>query len=168
MPLFRFVSRDMEYGRARETDFYPIAATAVVVLLLGITYCWIARPQGNAAFLAFLPAFPLDHYPIFFSRWFGWLPTFTHVCAFSLLTYLALGSSHMLFACMLWGGINALYELGQALPLEIIQLLPDIYNVQACFSKGVFDPLDLAACVMGASAAWAIFGNRASQQRESL
>lgn len=164
MPLFRFVFVDMEYGRARETGFYPIVAAAVIVLLLGITYYWIARPQSSAAFLAFLPAFPLDDHPAFVSRWFGWLPSFAHVFAFSLLTYLALGRSHLLFACILWGGINALFELGQALPPEIIRLLPDLHNLQAYFSIGVFDPLDLVACVMGAWAVWAIFGSRAFQK----
>ena len=61
-----------------------------------------------------------------------------------------------------------MFELGQALPIEIIQLLPDIYDLQAYFSKGVFDLFDLAACVMGAWAVWAIFGSRAFQKQESL
>jgi hypothetical protein len=54
----------------------------------------------------------------------------------------------------LWGGINALFELGQALPAVIIQRLPDLLNLQDYFSYGVFDPLDLAACGLGAGAAW--------------
>ena len=160
MPWFRFVFIDMEDGRIRETDFYPLLTTAVIVLLLGITYYWIARPQSSVAFLALLPALPLDHYPTYISQWFGWLPTFAHVIAFSLLTYLSLGRRHLLFACMLWGGINALFELGQALPTQIIQLLPDINSLQAYFSKGVFDPLDLVASVMGAWTVWAALGNR--------
>ncbi len=55
-----------------------------------------------------------------------------------------------------------------ALPLEIIQLLPNLHSLQAYFSKGVFDLFDLAACVMGVWAVWAIFGNRAFQKREPL
>ena len=158
----------MGYGRTRETNSYRIVATALIVLLLGITYYWIARPQSSVAFLALLPAPPLDESPELVSRWFGWLPTFVHVFAFSLLTYLALGGSRLLFACILWGGINALFELGQALPLEAIQLLPDLHHLQVYFSTGVFDPLDLVACVMGAWAVWAIFGSRAFQKQESL
>jgi len=149
--------------RIRKFDIFHVAATAVIVLLLGTAYYWFTRPQGSAAFLSLLPAFPLDQNSSFIVQWLGWLPTFTHVFAFSLLTYLALGRRHILFASILWGVINALFELGQALPARIIQLLPDLFNLHAYFSNGVFDLLDLVACGIGAWAAWAFLLNQAVQ-----
>ncbi len=72
------------------------------------------------------------------------------------MTYLALGRRHALFACVLWGVINALFEIGQAVPAGTTGLLPDFLNLHTYFSRGVFDPLDLLACAMGAWAAWAL------------
>jgi glycopeptide antibiotics resistance protein len=137
-----------------------IAATAVIALLLGIAYYWFTRPQSSVAFLAFLPVLPLNQYLSFFTQWLGWLPSFLHVFSFSLLTYLAFGRRHLLFSSILWGAINSLFEIGQALPLGIIQLLPDVFNLQSYFAHGVFDIFDLMACVLGALAAWVIFRNR--------
>lgn len=151
----------MSIIRIRKFDFSNLAATAIIVLLLGTAFYWFTRPQDSAAFLSLLPAFPLDQNPSFFARWLGWLPTFVHVFSFSLLTCLALGRRHLLFACILWGGINVFFELGQALPPRIIQLLPDLFNIRSYFSSGVFDLLDLGACFTGAWAAWEIFRNRA-------
>ena len=139
---------------------YQLIATAVIALLLGVAYYWFTRPQSSTAFLSLLPAFRLTQNSIFFARWLGWFPTFAHVFAFTLLTYLALGRRNLLFACILWGGINALSELGQALPAEIIHLFPDVFNLQAYFSNGVFDPLDLSACVIGAWTANALVRKR--------
>ena len=129
---------------------------AIIAMLAGLAYYWFTRPSGSTAFLAFLPAFPSDQDSAFFGRWFGWLPTFTHVFAFTLLTYLALARRHILFACLLWAGINILFELGQALSPEMIRLLPDIFNLHSYLSRGIFDPLDLVASVIGAWAAWEI------------
>lgn len=151
----------MNYIRIRKFGICHLAATAVLVLLLGTAFYWFTRPQGSAAFLSLLPAYPLDQHVSLFARWLGWLPTFTHVFAFSLLTYLALGRRHLLFACTLWAVINALFELGQALPLGVIHLLPNFFNMRAYFSSGVFDWLDLGACVIGGWTAWLILHNRA-------
>jgi glycopeptide antibiotics resistance protein len=135
---------------------YELLAVAMIALLSGLAYYWLTRPSDSAVFLSLLPAFTPWDTPILISRWLGWLPTFAHVFAFSLLTSLVLGRRHILFACLSWGVINALFECGQALPAEIIQRLPDVFNLHTYFSHGVFDPLDLGACVMGAWAAWAL------------
>jgi hypothetical protein len=135
---------------------YELVAFAIFALLVGLAYYWITRPSGSTAFLAFLPAFPLDLNPDFYGWWLGWLPSFTHVFSFSLLTYLAMERRHILFACLLWAGINILFELGQALPAEMISLTPDIFNLHSYLSRGIFDPLDLFASVIGAWAAWEV------------
>jgi hypothetical protein len=80
------------------------------------------------------------------------------------LTYLALGRRHLLFACLLWGGVNALFEFGQALPAETLEVLPKLFNLRTYFSHGIFDPLDLVACAMGAWAAWALIRSGESHE----
>ena len=135
---------------------HELLAIAVTALLAGVAFYWAGRPSGSALFLSLLPPSPPGQNSESFASWFGWLPTFAHVFAFSLLTFLALGRRHLLFACLMWGVINALFELGQALPAGTIQLLPDFLNFRSYFAHGVFDPLDLVACVAGAWAAWAL------------
>jgi hypothetical protein len=148
----------------RRSDNIRFAATAVIALLFGILYYWLSRPPGSAAFLGLLPAPPLGLDPSFFTRWLGWLPTFLHVFAFSLLTWLALGRRYILFTCTLWGGINAVFELGQALPSQLIQYLPVPLKLRDYFTHGVFDPLDLAACIIGACVAWIVLRNHTLQK----
>jgi len=150
----------MVINHNRKFDLLYEVSTAVIALLLGIVFYWFIRPQGSAAFLSLMPAFPPDQDLSFFGRWLGWLPTFLHVFAFSLLTFVTLGRRHLLPACILWGVINALFELGQALPAGIVLLLPDLFNIRSYFANGVFDLLDLGACVIGAWSAWALLRHR--------
>jgi len=135
---------------------YGLIAFAMIALLAGLAYYWAIRPAGSTVFLSLLPAFAPEYSSTLFTRWSGWLPTFIHVFAFALLTYLALGRRHALFACLLWGVINALFEFGQALPAETVEWMPELFNLRTYFSHGIFDPLDLVACVTGAWAAWAL------------
>jgi hypothetical protein len=144
----------------RKSGFSQVVLLAVMALLMGVAYYWITRPAGSSVFLTLLPEFPLNQYSSFFARWFGWLPTLLHVFAFSLLTYLALGRRHLLFSCILWGVINALFELGQAMSPEYTGFIPDLFNIRSYFDYGVFDPLDLTACIAGAWAAWFIVRKR--------
>ena len=65
--------------------------------------------------------------------------------------------------CTLWVVINALFELGQALPAQLVQHLPVPLKLRAYFTHGVFDPLDLAACAIGAWVAWIVLRNRTLQ-----
>jgi hypothetical protein len=154
-------------NHARKFDFLYVVSIASITLLLGIAYYWFTRPHDSALFLALLPESSADRDLSFLSHWLGWLPTFLHVFAFSLLTFLALGRGHLLFACMLWGAINALFELGQAMPPGYTGLLPDLLNIHSYFAHGVFDPLDLIACIVGAWAAWFIARNRIMDTHQS-
>lgn len=146
----------MKSIRVRKIENYQLLAMAIMVLLLGVAYYLFSRQQDSTVFLSLLPDLSLGQNSIFFSRWFGWFPTFTHTSAFSLLSYLVLGRRHLLFSCLLWGGINALFELGQLLPTEITQLLPDICNLRFYLNHGTFDPLDLIACFVGAWIVWVL------------
>lgn len=132
---------------------------AAIALLMGVAYYWLARIESSAAFLTLLPSPPLTLEPAFFARYLGWLPTFVHVLAFSLLTWLALGRRDGLLACTLWGVTNATFELGQALSVGLIQHLPEFLNLRDYLIHGVFDPFDLAACAIGAWVAWIMTQN---------
>jgi len=136
---------------------------AVIALLLGAAYYWLFRPSGSTVFLALLPAQAITLQPAFMLQWFGWLPTFLHVLAFSLLTCLVLGYRHVLFSCLLWGTVNALFEIGQSLPAALIYQLPDLFNLRSYLASGTFDLLDLMACVLGAWVAWILLVYRNSR-----
>ena len=127
---------------------------AFMALVFGIIFYWLFRPTGSAAFLALLPAPPFTLKLAVFIEWLGWLPTFLHVLAFSLLSYIVLGNRYALFCCLLWGSVNAFFEIGQGLPSELIRLLPDIPYLQSYLIGGVFDPLDFTACVVASLVAW--------------
>jgi hypothetical protein len=145
----------MHAGLSRKID-YELLAFALIALLAGVAFYWVSRSTGSALFLSLLPPSPEGPVPATFVRWLGWLPTFSHVFAFALLTYLALGRRHLLLACLLWVAVNALFELGQALPADTVRLLPDFLNLHTYFIHGVFDPLDLLACAAGGGAAWVL------------
>ncbi|MEJ2330737.1 MAG: hypothetical protein P8Z33_12960 [Gammaproteobacteria bacterium] len=149
------MNRQFEYG---------LIAFSMIALLAGVAYYWVTRPTDSAVFLSLLPAFIPEQSSTFLTRWSGWLPTFFHVFAFALLTYLALGRRHVLFACLLWAVVNALFEFGQALPAETLEGMPDLLNLRTYFSHGIFDPLDLVACAMGAWAAWAVIRSGESHE----
>ncbi len=150
----------MDVFRLWKLEISHITVTALATLLLGAIYYWLARSHNSAVFLSLLPALPLKLNFLFLSSWLGWLPSFIHVFAFSLLTYVVLGHRHILFASILWGTINGMFEMAQALPVKIIQQLPEFLNIRSYFVHGVFDPLDLGACFIGAWAAWMICHKR--------
>ena len=144
----------MKNIRIRKIENYQLFAIAFIVLLLGVSYYLYFRPRDSAAFLFLLPNLSLDQNQIFFTRWFGWFPTYIHTLVFTLLSYLVLGRRYLLFSCLLWGGVNALFELGQMLPTDVTLLLPDIFNLRSYLANGTFDPLDLIACFAGAWVVW--------------
>ena len=156
----------MSHIKILKSGISHVLAIASIALLAGVVFYWFTRPQNSAVFLSLLPVLPLNEHLSFLTQWLGWLPSFIHVFAFSLLTYWALGCRHLLFASVLWGVINSLFELGQALPPRMIQLLPDVVNLHSYLAHGVFDIFDLLACVMGAWAAWAIFHKHNLPNRE--
>ena len=144
-----------ESGSQRYYDAHRVAFIALAALLLGISYYWLARPEHGLLLFPMLPTTKLL-VPSLVAHWLGWLPTAAHVFSFSLLTWLSLGGRHPTFACVLWCVVNAGFELGQALPVGVIDRFPDILNIRNYLTNGVFDWLDLTACVVGAWAAWSV------------
>jgi hypothetical protein len=139
-----------------KTQISQTAAVILMALIIGALYYWLTRPVGSAVFLKLLPSAPLDLQSAHIGRWLDWLPTFIHVFAFSLLTWLVFGRRHELIACTLWGVINAMFELGQALPSSLIRYFPEALNLHNYLLRGVFDLLDLVACALGSLLAWTI------------
>jgi hypothetical protein len=153
--------------------YMPVAVTtlqvalALVFLLSGTSVYLIARPASDA--------FMLPHFSVEMSsasrHWVallaGSLPTFSHTIAFSLLTaVLALpGRRGALFACLLWLVIEVLFEVGQASLIAIwlggvlpawFEHVPILDHMGSYFLGGTFDPLDLAAAVLGTAVAYCI------------
>ena len=93
-----------------------------------------------------------------------WLPSFVHAFAFSLLTAAALhpraGPAYPV--CVIWGALNVLFEIGQY-PLVSARLadtlrdcerwLPFARSLSNYFVRGTFDPGDVVAAILGATAA---------------
>ncbi len=71
------------------------------------------------------------------------LPTFLHVLAFSLLTWVLLNLEYPLFSTLVWVGINLLFELLQLLPAKEAGVLPPFLYRYAV--NGTFSGLDVAA-----------------------
>ncbi|MCG7941223.1 MAG: hypothetical protein N0C88_20575 [Candidatus Thiodiazotropha lotti] len=127
-------------------------------LFLGVLYYWLFRAPDGVLFLAYLP----ERTPItddsMLQSLIGWLPTFIHVFAFSIVTALVLGVHYACFSCCLWGSVNAVFEAGQALPDSILDHLPELLNLQDYLKTGTFSLMDLAACLLGAAGAWLLLG----------
>jgi hypothetical protein len=93
-----------------------------------------------------------------------WLPSFVHPLAFSLFTAAVLkpGTTARLGACGFWGAVNVAFEVGQHpafSPVWAAALQGEAGNwaisrlVLNYFLHGTFDPHDVCAAVLGASAA---------------
>ena len=143
-------------------------AIASIALLIGAIFYWSIRPQNSVVFLSPLPHLPLNEHLSFLTRWLGCLSSFTCFFTFSLLTYRVPGRRHILFSSLLWGVINSLFELGQAIPRGMIRLLPDVINIQSYSAHRVFDMFGLLACFMVTRTARAIFHNHHSPNKESF
>jgi hypothetical protein len=91
----------------------------------------------------------------------GWLPSFTHVYAFSLVTatFLTPARRAMPTACVSWWAIDSMFELGQhpALAPMIAAALPGWFaevplldHAASYFLDGTFDVCDMLAVTAGA------------------
>ncbi len=145
------------------------AMIGTIMLLAGIFFYLVDRPPDQIYFIQQIGThFSLfDNTPILFGKFGNWFPTFAHVIAFSLFTAALLGSSRKRVAliCAGWAGINILMELGQKYSDKAMDLtptwfnhLPILKNTKPYFQHGSFDPMDIFAAVIGAVAAYIIFG----------
>ncbi len=80
----------------------------------------------------------------------GWVPSFTHAAAFTLLTaaWLERRISYVSIAAAGWFAINVAFEILQLIPNSISHELPRIFADFA--AAGTFDPLDIAGAAAGA------------------
>ena len=141
-----------------------LAAIAAAALAIGVL---IYLSDRDAARVLLMPTLP---------TWTGgprfgvlglWLPSFLHTFAFSLFT-VALLPRHTRWrvgACLAWGGVNVLFEIGQHPQLSgpLAQLLQSGLGegrvsaaLAGYFLRGTFDLGDIAAAVLGAVAAMAL------------
>ena len=152
-----------------------LSLAAALALAIG---CMLYAIERDPASVWLMPA--AARWPGFgglLPRWLaGSLPTFCYVFTFALLTAACLGSGRgsAVAACASWLAVDLAFEIGQlphlaarvaaswgdasgpmATPLRI---------VAAYLRHGVFDPLDLAAAVLGAAAAYAVITARRSRR----
>lgn len=97
----------------------------------------------------------------------GWLPSFVHTFAFSLLTAAVLPERSVprYGACIAWFAVNVVFEVGQH-PLVSVRLAealqggpggsPLTQPLASYFVHGTFDPGDIVAGLFGALAAGAV------------
>lgn len=134
------------------------------VLGLGMLVYILDRPAGTTYFLPeVISLFPTT--PRVFGTVGNQLPTFLHVLAFCLITsgVLGCGRRGALFVCLFWLTIDAAFEIGQqpSVASELIAHIPGWFaavpilsNTANYFSRGRFDPADLASIVLGAVCAY--------------
>ena len=138
-----------------------LVVLAGALLALGLLVYVADRPPGRAMLL---PAWARLASGGWFDSVGDWLPSFIHPFAFSLLTVAALGPSARprYGVCVAWGAVNAAFELGQlprvatelARALHVSMLPTSLSRPLAdYFVRGQFDFADLAAIVLGSTAA---------------
>ncbi len=160
------------YSQSKMKDLHYYikpAILGVILLLAGIFFYLVDRPPDRIYFIQQIGTqFSLfDKTPLLFGKLGDWFPTFAHVTAFSLLTAAFWGGSRKRVAtiCTAWAGINILMELGQKYKAVAIDLtpawfsqIPGFKNTAPYFQQGSFDRMDILAAVMGAVAAYILFG----------
>ena len=93
------------------------------------------------------------------------LPSLLHADALILLTvaFLPRGQRYAFAACVGWFSVECLFEIGQHPSLRnlVASRFPDWFDglplleaSTAYFSNGSFDPMDIVAATVGATAAW--------------
>ena len=160
--------RDGEYKKRRVMGTRATVRqvfAAVAALALGAAFYVANRPAAHSYLLTSASRF--FGRPVQLPGGIGGsFPSFLHVFAFTLLTTAAL-SRHTVRAsaavAAAWCATDALFEFGQhpavapliaaALP-EWFAGVPLLENAGSYFLRGTFDPIDLAATMVGAAVAF--------------
>ena len=141
-----------------------LAITAVGALALGVFVYFLDRDPQQVYLLRDLLRLPLLASPIFGSIG-AFLPTFTHVFAFILLSIAALAPNKRgtLFICLGWFVFALASELAQypSLAPYVIAAVPAWFdrvpvlaNTVDYFRHGTFDLRDVLSIIVGTLAAW--------------
>lgn len=141
-----------------------LIACGVVALALGVFVYLADRPAGSAALL---PWAGIHSASALLGAIGGWLPSFTHVFAFAVLTAAtarpALAPPY--WTCLLWWTIDVAFEAAQvpAWQTPVVDTVRRWLGDSALTSlftryveRGTFDPGDLVAVTAGALAAAAM------------
>ena len=136
---------------------YLIALTA---LLGGVLYYYIFRTPVLA-----YAWFGISHEAIFSGGGvvLDALPSFVHVFAFSLLTWLVLDRQHPYWSTGFWAGINLVFEFGQAMPHQWAASFPQILKIY--FMNGTFSIADIIAIFLAAAIALKIMKQTSIKQK---
>lgn len=139
---------------------------AAIPLALGLAVYLFDRPSDR---IYFVPDWwqPATNSRSLFGPLGAGLPCFAHVLFFILITaaMLAPWRFRILSICLLWFGIDSLFELAQhdAIASRIADILPNWFdrillleNTRHYLLSGTFDPLDLVAIATGSLVAYVI------------
>lgn len=139
-----------------------------VTLLLGIfLYLLDRRPDQVFFIYAFgLPSLYNPEHSKIFRELSSNLPSFFHVCSFSLLTCAFLPSQSkkaFVIACMSWAGVNILFEIGQLITPSTLLNIPHYFTENKAYMHvisylryGTFDFIDIIFAIFGGLIAYCI------------
>ena len=138
----------------------------VLALLIGVLLYWLDRPAAQTYFMPETLSL-FRQTPRLFGSLGNQLPTFLHAFAFCLISAALVSRtrSTALGICLLWAGIDSLFEIGQhpAVAARLAAAIPAWFahvplldNTRSYFLHGHFDPLDLASILLGAVAAYGL------------
>lgn len=118
---------------------------ALVTLLAGMMYYYLFRTPVLA-----YTWFGISHKALFSggSVILDALPSFVHVFAFSLFTWLVLDRKHPYWSTGFWTGLNLIFEFGQGMPAKWAASFPEILKIY--FINGTFSIADIAAIFFAA------------------
>ena len=145
----------------------PVAgqlAAALIVLSMGAAVYLFDRQANDVYLMASWMALG-DHSRPVFGALGDYLPTFTHVYVFILLTAVVAASSlrSVLVICVFWLVIDVAFEVAQltVVAQQIPAFIPDWFgaipvldNTSRYFLSGTFDVLDIISIAAGALAAY--------------
>lgn len=147
-----------------KTPFLPLVIFGLISFMLGSSVYLFDRPAGSwgVADLSLANIRALD---IFGALGYN-LPSFFHALAFSLLTVAAgrYSLKQARVVCLGWLVIHFIFELGQnsIMSGKLASIIRQIGDYQFSersalyFERGVFDPLDIIASIMGVSLAYGL------------
>jgi hypothetical protein len=140
--------------------------SGIAFLCLGLMEYLASRPAGSAYFLeklhSFLPSLSTGYHP--FGKLGGFAPDFFHPLGFALISMAFFaGRSSRVVLCLVWLGIDAVFEIAQAFGHTLAQHvplwfshIPVLDNLASYLRKGTFDVFDLVAIALGSTTAFII------------
>ena len=164
--------------RTNRRSAYPVNFKRLFIGLtavaFGIAVYLIERPRDAVAFMRFIPfdLGVLQRSGGFLGPLAGFLPDLAHIFGFILLTGALTPQTRTwdLIICMGWLGVEIAFEAAQGFGAEIISKLPWnfedhplLHQITAYLAHGTYDPMDLAAFIVGMMAAyWVLCRTRSS------